>query len=475
MDFQFNVNHVLGENDIAVFDERLVPYRTTSSATAGNLHTLIDDMGRASAKAQGLRAPITSASKLRVSNHHLYVMKLAEANRGLGAVIGILKVGRKRLFILNIHGEQTEMEPLCVLDFYVHESCQRKGYGKRLFEHMLRMENQKPQHLAIDRPSPKFTSFLIKHYNLRATIPQVNHFVVFDGFYRGHPESGYVRKRSRFVSNPDSRRPPLPPGGRRDSFGRDPSWNSPGQQNSGTNSRAASGLETGVVRNPVGVNTASRSHTVTAENEGITSDVLSQGLGAQANKYSRYGSPVTTTPPPAPRPGSRTNSFGKADAAVTRYSPITGEGERETNLRTRESTPPPFGRITNFDYNTHLQTQTRSGHLKVSPTATTMTQLPASPQKVNSSPNMTTPTATTATPAAAIAAAVSPLKPGVGQSEESPSITNKAGNYTLSMPPERAVIDSSWNILGVPPRHPTTTTNNPQYYGRGAHWSNKFW
>lgn len=30
-----------------------------------------------------------------------------------------------------------EVEPLCVLDFYVHESRQRTGCGKNLFEAML--------------------------------------------------------------------------------------------------------------------------------------------------------------------------------------------------------------------------------------------------------------------------------------------------------------------------------------------------
>jgi alpha-tubulin N-acetyltransferase 1 len=29
------------------------------------------------------------------------------------------------------------IKPMCALDFYVHESCQRAGYGKQLFEHML--------------------------------------------------------------------------------------------------------------------------------------------------------------------------------------------------------------------------------------------------------------------------------------------------------------------------------------------------
>ena len=45
----------------------------------------------------------------------------------------------------------------------------------------------KPQHIAIDRPSHKFLSFLQKHYNLKGTIPQVNNFVVFDGFFRDRP------------------------------------------------------------------------------------------------------------------------------------------------------------------------------------------------------------------------------------------------------------------------------------------------
>ena len=31
-------------------------------------------------------------------------------------------------------GRLHEVEPVCILDFYVHESQQRKGYGKVLFE-----------------------------------------------------------------------------------------------------------------------------------------------------------------------------------------------------------------------------------------------------------------------------------------------------------------------------------------------------
>ncbi len=49
----------------------------------------------------------------------------------------------------------------------------------------LQAENIKPNHLAIDRPSPKFIRFLEKHYGLKAFIPQVNNFVVFEGFFAG--------------------------------------------------------------------------------------------------------------------------------------------------------------------------------------------------------------------------------------------------------------------------------------------------
>lgn len=60
-------------------------------------------------------------------------------SRGHGTVVGILKVGRKKLFVYDLSGTQWEMEPLCVLDFYVHESKQRLGSGRALFEYMLKV------------------------------------------------------------------------------------------------------------------------------------------------------------------------------------------------------------------------------------------------------------------------------------------------------------------------------------------------
>ena len=56
-----------------------------------------------------------------------------------GKAVGFIKVGTKKLFLYDTQGVQKEVSPLCVLDFYVHESQQRKGFGKKLYEHMLQV------------------------------------------------------------------------------------------------------------------------------------------------------------------------------------------------------------------------------------------------------------------------------------------------------------------------------------------------
>jgi len=61
----------------------------------------------------------------------------------LGSVIGLLKVGAKHLYVYDSHGQVHERTPLCLLDFYVHESKQRSGYGKKLFNAMLEVNSLK--------------------------------------------------------------------------------------------------------------------------------------------------------------------------------------------------------------------------------------------------------------------------------------------------------------------------------------------
>jgi alpha-tubulin N-acetyltransferase 1 len=98
-------------------------------------------------------------------------------------VQGLLKVGSKDLFYRDQTGRCRELAPLCVLDFYVHESVQRKGLGKSIFSKMLQSEAISPSKLAYDRPSPKLIKFLNKHYDLTSYVPQNNNFVIFDEYF----------------------------------------------------------------------------------------------------------------------------------------------------------------------------------------------------------------------------------------------------------------------------------------------------
>ena len=84
----------------------------------------------------------------------------------------VFQVGKKNLFLLDRGGKQHEVTSNCILDFYVHESRQRTGCGKRIFEFMLADQGLHPTFMAIDRPSPKLLGFLRKYYGLANPIPQ---------------------------------------------------------------------------------------------------------------------------------------------------------------------------------------------------------------------------------------------------------------------------------------------------------------
>ncbi|KAJ3313831.1 Alpha-tubulin N-acetyltransferase 1 [Boothiomyces sp. JEL0838] len=170
-----------------------------------------NELGAASARAQSLRGPITTLLKLKTNpDQRLYLMKediqditlKSETSRddlymfnsagisgfkdlvnaGKYNIVGMLKVGTKKLFVVDGNNRHIEISPLCVLDFYIDEKLQRQGYGKRLFEFMLAIEFVSPRHLAYDRPSSKFLAFLKKNYNLVDYIPQANNFVIFRQF-----------------------------------------------------------------------------------------------------------------------------------------------------------------------------------------------------------------------------------------------------------------------------------------------------
>jgi len=155
------------------------PYtKTKADPVKQGLTEILDRMGNASSKAQGLKQVITNHIKFTTSGDNRLYMR-AEENR----VYGILKVGKKNLFYRDSRGTVKELQPLCVLDFYVHESVQRSGLGKQIFEKMLEKENIDPSKIAYDRPSPKLIAFLKKHYGLASYVPQNNNFVIFNAFW----------------------------------------------------------------------------------------------------------------------------------------------------------------------------------------------------------------------------------------------------------------------------------------------------
>ena len=126
--------------------------------------------------------PITSGYKFFGSDQHIYI--LCDKNK----FIGFIKVGKKHLFIYDEVGVPIEINPLCVLDFYTYETCQRKGYGKIMFSEMLSREKILPRKLGIDRPSSKFLNFLQKYYGLKDYVPQNNNFVVFKDYFIDEPQ-----------------------------------------------------------------------------------------------------------------------------------------------------------------------------------------------------------------------------------------------------------------------------------------------
>ena len=109
MEFSYNLNETFpGTSHILKIGHDLLPSDYNMSFNGRNFHLLqqrvsdiLDTMGEASARAQGLKAPITSGSRLRMQSEHVvYILIDRSSNNGLGSVVGLLKVGKKNLFLI---------------------------------------------------------------------------------------------------------------------------------------------------------------------------------------------------------------------------------------------------------------------------------------------------------------------------------------------------------------------------------------
>lgn len=173
MEFKFDIKKALRWNANGVFIMSPRNEQRTKETCE-----IIDVMGRESSRAQSLRSVITTSSRFFSSSDNKIYLK-SEGNK----VVGILKTGSRKLFYTDEIGKILELSPVCLLDFYVHESYQRSGYGKELYEIMLEEEKTSPSKIAIDRPSQKLIAFMRKHYSLSDYIPQNNNFVVYRQYF----------------------------------------------------------------------------------------------------------------------------------------------------------------------------------------------------------------------------------------------------------------------------------------------------
>ena len=175
MEFKFDLTRFCKPNKEGLLV--LLPQPTHRSP---QISEIIDSMGRASSIAQGLPSTITTSSRFFNSSDNKLYLKI-HANK----VVGILKTGVRKLFYTNEIGRMLEITPLCLLDFYIHETCQRSGFGKELYEFMLKTECTTPNKLAIDKPSHKLLAFMRKYYSLSDFVSQNNNYVVYKQYFGG--------------------------------------------------------------------------------------------------------------------------------------------------------------------------------------------------------------------------------------------------------------------------------------------------
>ncbi|VVC30102.1 Hypothetical protein CINCED_3A024697 [Cinara cedri] len=190
MEFQFDFSQITHDQIIKI-DNTLLPigYQRDDPELQMMISNIVDKMGEASGIAQELKSPITSAEKLMRSDHILYLMT-EQISQGHFVVVGLLKMGWKKLYLFNKKGSRTEAMVYCLLDFYVHETRQRHGYGIKLMEYMLKDSKIQARQLAVDQPTNKLLQFLWKYFNLSKLVNQGNNFVIFEEFFENDDNTG---------------------------------------------------------------------------------------------------------------------------------------------------------------------------------------------------------------------------------------------------------------------------------------------
>lgn len=195
MQFGFSVAGVFGlrQSGVALLTDQSL--KSMPPSQQKKVEIVLDGMGRGSQAAQGLPSPVTSLAYIRESRHFLFLA--VDGDRCLG----ILKGGIKHLFMLDSQNETHEMDAMCCLDFYTHETMQRRGIGTKLFRAMELHTHISAQGWAFDRPSPKLLAFLSRVYAMQGFKTQPNNFLMLDAAIRlwGTEFRQYRRSKRHYV------------------------------------------------------------------------------------------------------------------------------------------------------------------------------------------------------------------------------------------------------------------------------------
>lgn len=166
-----------------------------TSRQAQNVHedikSLINKLGIASSRAQGLSHTITTFSSFASTDCKLYIL-VSEDGR---SALGFIKVGVRNLFLWDRKGMQHERKTLCLLDFFTSPNCQRKGYGRKMIDFMLLDQHKAMKDIPIDRPSSLCLAFMKKHFGLKDYVSQANNYVVFDQYWESSNSAPLISSR----------------------------------------------------------------------------------------------------------------------------------------------------------------------------------------------------------------------------------------------------------------------------------------
>ena len=199
MEFNFDCEEILvcDRNGFSILEGSC--YNKIVPGYKAYIKEILDKMGELSSKSQNLLVNVTTTNRFFPSDHTLIIK--ADKNK----VLGYIKVGPKRLFLRDRICNYHERKTLCVLDFYIYDTEQRKGLGKEIFDFMLNYKKINPGELAYDRPTLRFLAFLKRNYGLENYIQQENNFTIYDEFFESernkNNETQYDSDTHRVIQN----------------------------------------------------------------------------------------------------------------------------------------------------------------------------------------------------------------------------------------------------------------------------------